>query len=338
MLFHENLDDILYLYLMFQRFKLFFITSFFVASNLLAQNSIPKVQYGSINRIENIGGFVDGRNVDIWLPPNYRPSEKYPVLYMHDGQMLFDSAITWNKQEWNVDGVLSKLILNKEIKPLIVVGIWNNGSKRRAEYLPEDPIEILSDGERQFLLGKDRLGILPLFENPVQSNNYLKFIVETLKPKIDSMFLTHKSENYIGGSSMGGLISLYAICKYPEVFKGAVCMSTHWPGLFINPDSINPFYRDFQKYLDLNLPDPKTHKIYFDHGNKTLDSMYGPAQNSVNQIMADLGYAVENKIDLKKIKFKKGTSCLSLFFEGKDHSELSWSERLHIPMKYLFGY
>ncbi len=307
------------------------------AGKLIAQNTIPKVQFGSIKRIENIGGFVDGRNVDIWLPPNYRPSEKYSVLYMHDGQMLFDSTITWNKQEWKVDEVLGKMILNKDIKPLIVVGIWNNGSKRRAEYLPEDPIEILSDGERQFLLGKDRQGILPLFEHPVQSNNYLRFIVEILKPKIDSMFLTVKNENYIGGSSMGGLISLYAICKYPDVFKGAVCMSTHWPGLFIEPDSINPFYRDFQKYLDLNLPDPKTHKIYFDHGNKTLDSMYAPAQSAVNQIMADLGYVVENKIDPKNLKYKKGTSCLSLFFEGKDHSEISWSKRLHIPMKFMFG-
>ena len=252
--------------------------------------------------------------------------------------MLFDSTITWNKQEWDVDGVLGKMIVSNQIKPVIVVGIWNNGSKRRAEYLPEDPLEILTDGENQFMLGKDRLGILPLFDVPVESNNYLRFVVEKLKPKIDSMFKTVKNENYIGGSSMGGLISLYAICKYPEVFKGAICMSTHWPGLFIRPDSINPFYRDFQKYLDLNLPDPHKHKIYFDHGNKTLDSMYAPAQKSVNQIMVDLGYVVENKINQKKMKFKKGTSCLSLFFEGKDHSELSWSERLNIPMKYMFGH
>jgi len=323
---------------MIQSYKLFIFTSFLVAGNLLAQNSLPKVLYGSIKRIENIGGFVDGRNVDIWLPPNYRPSKKYPVIYMHDGQMLFDSAITWNRQEWKVDEVLGKMILNKEIRPMIVVGIWNNGSKRRAEYLPEDPLEILTDGENQFVLGKDRLGILPLFEHPVQSNNYLRFIVEILKPKIDSMFKTVKNENYIGGSSMGGLISLYAICKYPDVFKGALCMSTHWPGLFIRPDSVNPFYRDFQKYLDLNLPDPKSHKIYFDHGNKTLDSMYGPAQNAVNQIMVDLGYTIENRLNVKKMKFKESTSCLSLFFEGKDHSELSWSERLNIPMKYMFGY
>ena len=323
---------------MLNPFKFFFFTMLFMVGKLLAQNSIPKVQYGTIKRIENIGGFVDARNIDIWLPPNFSPSKSYPVLYMHDGQMLFDSTITWNKQEWDVDGVLGKMIVSNQIKPVIVVGIWNNGSKRRAEYLPEDPLEILTDGENQFMLGKDRLGILPLFDVPVQSNNYLRFVVEKLKPKIDSMFKTVKNENYIGGSSMGGLISLYAICKYPEVFKGAICMSTHWPGLFIRPDSINPFYRDFQKYLDLNLPDPHKHKIYFDHGNKTLDSMYAPAQKSVNQIMVDLGYVVENKINQKKMKFKKGTSCLSLFFEGKDHSELSWSERLNIPMKYMFGH
>jgi len=323
---------------MLHKSQIIIFAVFFFVGNSFAQNSIPNVKYGSIKRIENIGGFVDARKVDVWLPPNFSPSEKYPTLYMHDGQMLFDSAITWNNQEWKVDEVLGKMILNKEIRPMIVVGIWNNGNKRRAEYLPEDPIEILSDGENQFLLTKNRMGILPIFDYPVQSNKYLRFIVEILKPKIDSIFRTSKNENYIGGSSMGGLISLYAICKYPDIFKGAICMSTHWPGLFIRPDSANPFYRDFQKYLDLHLPDPHKHKIYFDHGNKTLDSMYSAAQISVNQIMRNLGYNLENSKNIKKIKFQKDISCLSLFFEGKDHSELSWSERFNIPIRYMFGF
>ena len=121
------------------------------------------------------------------------------------------------------------------------------------------------------------------------------------------------------GSSKGGLISMYAICEYPEIFGGAICMSTHWPGIFASES--NPIPLAFQNYLKANLPNPKTHKIYFDFGTETLDKMYEPYQIKVDEIMKAKKYGKKNWQTLK--------------FEGEDHSEKSWAKRLSIPLAFM---
>src|SRR5688572_30265407 len=98
-------------------------------------NIIPNVSAGKINRIWFRSAFVDHRYIDIWLPDNYNEKYKYNVLYMHDGQMLFD-PVNWNRQEWNVDSTFSILMAKGSIKKTIVVGIHNNGWKRHAEFFP----------------------------------------------------------------------------------------------------------------------------------------------------------------------------------------------------------
>ena len=86
---------------------------------------------GKIYRIENFPTkFITPRKVDVWLPVNYSTTKKYSVLYMHDGQMLFDANSTWNKQEWMVDEVVSRLIAENKIEDLIVVAIWNISNLR----------------------------------------------------------------------------------------------------------------------------------------------------------------------------------------------------------------
>lgn len=162
-----------------------------------------------------------------------------------------------------------------------------------------------------------------LFKTAISSDNYLKFMVKELKPFIDSTYstLTEKEHTFVAGSSMGGLISMYALCEYPDVFQGAACLSTHWPGIF---DTINnPIPSKFVAYLDENLPDPKTHKIYFDYGTETLDALYGPFQTMVDSIMVKHNYNQENWKTLK--------------FEGEDHSERAWNKRLDIPLKFLLS-
>lgn len=87
---------------------------------------LPKVKYGTIERIESFKtDFVEPRNIDIWLPENYDISKQYSVVYMHDGQMLFDSDITWNKTAWDADDTFGILLENGEIHDCIIVGIWN---------------------------------------------------------------------------------------------------------------------------------------------------------------------------------------------------------------------
>lgn len=282
---------------------------------------IPKVAQGKIERhVGFVSKYVTNRTIDVWLPNGYRLNKKYPVLYMHDGQMLFDSNITWNKQEWDVDSIVQKLISRSLIREVIVVGIHNISKERHSDYFPQKPFESLPANTKDSILNLGR-GEMQLFAKPVQSDMYLKFIVKELIPFVDEKYATMKGpENtFIMGSSMGGLISWYALCEYPEIFGGAACLSTHWPGIFTVEN--NPIPDAFYNYLKLNLPDSKNHRIYFDFGTATLDALYPPLQEKVDEIMVMKGY--------------NSTNWKSLMFKGEDHSENAWSKRLHEPLKFL---
>ena len=283
----------------------------------------PKVTSGKIEHFDNFkSSFVDARNIDVWLPDDYSEEEKYAVIYMHDGQMLFDKNITWNKQAWEMDETAGKLNAEGKTKKFIVVGIWNNGQKRHFEYFPQKAFRKLSAEEKEFVSNSLKLkGRINETFNPI-SDNYLKFIVTELKPFIDIHFSTLKDKDntFIAGSSMGGLISLYAICEYPDVFGSAACLSTHWTGIFQLED--NPVTAAFFDYMKTYLPDPRTHRIYFDYGDQTLDSLYPTLQKQVDIIMTEKGFTNKNWI--------------TKFFPGKDHSEKSWAERMSIPLEFLF--
>jgi len=284
---------------------------------------IPKVSCGTIKRLENFPSkFVDARNVDVWLPEGYSASKKYAVLYMHDGQMLFDSTTTWNKTEWGVDETMCKLLFSKKIRDCIVVGIWNT-NKRHPEYFPQKAFYGMSEANQQTILAVGADKNAPLLGRGPVSDNYLKFLVFELKPFIDAQFstLTDQQNTFIAGSSMGGLISMYAICEYPGVFGGAACLSTHWPGIFTTVD--NPVPAAFIDYLKTHLPSPQNHKIYFDYGSKTLDAQYKPYQLQADSIMMADGYTEANWVTRE--------------FPGADHSEKSWNRRLGIPLLFLLG-
>ena len=299
----------------------FLLITFFLSNCLIAQE--PKVSSGRIERLSLFpSSFVDARNVDIWLPEGYDRKKKYAVLYMHDGQMLYDSTITWNKTAWDVDDVAAELIKAKKVKDFIVVGIWNGGPKRHAEYFPQKPFESLPQSVQDTLYGANRSNGDGVFKgNKVQSDNYLLFLVKELKPYIDKKYATKEdpANTIIAGSSMGGLISMYAICEYPDVFGGAACLSTHWPGIFFMNN--NPVPQAFFTYLETHLPDPKSHKLYFDHGTATLDAMYPVLQKRVDEIIKAKGY--------------DSTNFITKEFPGEDHSETAWRKRLHIPLEFL---
>jgi enterochelin esterase-like enzyme len=161
--------------------------------------STKKGVTGIVKRHENFSSkFVDARNVDVWLPASYErnKSKRYPVVYMHDGQMLFDATTTWNHQEWGIDETMTRLISEGTIREAIVVGVWNT-PKRFAEYMPEKAV---TGPEVQPL--KDAPAIK---REQIVSNNYLKFLVYELKPFIDNTYRTlqGRKDTFIMGSSMG---------------------------------------------------------------------------------------------------------------------------------------
>jgi predicted alpha/beta superfamily hydrolase len=284
---------------------------------IITQAQLPNVYIGKIERVDSFySKFVQARTVDVWLPENYSTNKKYAVLYMHDGQMLFDSTKTWNKQEWNVDETTSSLISQNFIKSCIVVGIWNTGKLRHSDYFPTKVVNALPNALRDSIINDELQG-------KSRADDYLKFIVKELKPFIDKKYSTWKNaENtLIAGSSMGGLISLYAICEYPNVFGKAACISTHWIG------SSKRLYagisKEFIVYLKQNAPSPKNHVLYFDYGMKGLDALYKIHQVKVNEILQHVGYNNKN--------------LLVKEFAEHNHNEKAWSERLHIPLQFLLG-
>jgi predicted alpha/beta superfamily hydrolase len=272
--------------------------------------------------------YIDAREVHVWLPDGYKESrEPFSVLYMHDGAMLFDASRTWNGQSWDVDDTAGRMLHEGKLKNFIVVGIFNGDSVkpglRHSELFPQKPFEALPETTQKQLYTLQRGENHPLFPEKVKSDNYLKFIVKELKPWVDRKYRVKRDRDhtFIMGSSMGGLISMYAISEYPEVFGGAACLSTHWPGIF--PEGENPVPAQFFEYMKNSLPDPKTHRIYFDFGTETLDAHYPPLQAEVDKIMRQKGFSKENWISLR--------------FDGEDHSENAWKKRLDIPLAFLLG-
>jgi enterochelin esterase-like enzyme len=303
------------------------ITAAFVSIALsstlvLTAQTIQQVCSGKLIHVENFQSkYVDARNVDIWLPDGYDGKKKFDVLYMHDGQMLFDSATTWNKQTWDADDVASVLMKNKQLRDFIIVGVWNAGAKRHSDYFPQRPFEQLTAVEKDTVTKQlQQVGRTNELFQP-QSDKYLQFLVTELKPFVDANYRVHKTKEhtFIAGSSMGGLISMYAVCEYPEVFGGAACLSTHWLGTFTNEN--NPVPAAFISYLKQKLSKLQQHTLYFDCGDQTLDAFYPPYQKQVDAFLT----SYNNK------RWK------SAFFPGTDHSEKAWHNRLHIPLQFLFG-
>ncbi len=151
------------------------------------------------------------RNVLVYLPPEYgtNPERRYPVLYMHDGQNLINPQDAFGGVVWGVDETAQTLILENQIEPLIIVGIYNSGDKRLDEYTP-----VKSAGGRM----KGRGG---------QADNYGRMIIEELKPFIDNEYLTKSEREFtgLGGSSLGGLVSLHLGFKRPDVFSRLAVIS-----------------------------------------------------------------------------------------------------------------
>lgn len=265
---------------------------------------------GNLDIYENFESqHVASRTVRVWTPADYSADRKYDVIYMHDGQNLFDSSITWNHQEWGVDECMSELMSTGKIRPCIVVGIDNISEIRYEEYYPTAICSEIAPG------------VLPEGFNPL-GDEYLRFIVEEVKPFVDSLYSTwgDAEHTFVMGSSCGGLISSYALCEYPEVFGGAACLSTHC-------SLMNPYTRTDQKpaadayleYLRTKLPSDRL--LYMDRGDCAIDTPYAEPQEAINRMIQSLGWP-ESQFTYR-------------FFPGHSHSENDWRSRLDIPVQFM---
>ncbi|MBC6429255.1 MAG: esterase family protein, partial [Cellvibrionales bacterium] len=275
----------------------------------------PQVTAGQLRHFPQFPSqHVPPRDIRVWLPTSYaelrQQGHKLPVLYLQDGQMLFDARTTWNGQEWGIDEVAAKLIAAGQVPPFIAVGIDNGGPTRRnAEYFPQKPFVALP-------------ATLQAASHPPQSAAYLRFLTEELMPFIEREFAIQRDSAWLMGSSMGALISLYALTEYPHLFAGAACLSTHWPASLAPPQESQTLAA-ILAYLTAHLPPAGHHRLYFDHGDQDLDANYAPYQKQVDQLLQTKGYTAADS--------------LSLVFPGQTHDEQAWQDRLHIPLTFLLG-
>lgn len=226
------------------------------------------------------------RRIWIYIPPSYQnEKKKFPVIYMHDGQNLFDK-LTSGFGEWGVDEILDSLS-KLDIKQSIVVGINHGGSERLLEYNPFDS---------KFGKGK--------------GDAYVDFIVKSLKPFIDKNYRTLKSAKHtsIIGSSMGGLLSLYAAVKYPKTF-GAT-------GVFSPAFWISPLLYDYASKTRTN----KKTRFYFLAGELESKEMVSDMQK-MHDLLVKKGYPLSN---LKFITKQDG-----------QHSEWFWQREFPDFYKWL---
>lgn len=251
--------------------------------------------------------------VVIWLPPGYDASkQRYGVVYMHDGQNLFDPKRSNFNKVWAADKSALRLIAAGKTKPFVIVGIDQPGEDRGRQYFPRAMIDLLSPAVRKKLESQGN-------GKPIISDEYLKFIINELKPKIDREYRTKRGRKHtaIAGSSMGGLISLYAITKYPKVFGTAGAVSTHLP--LGNPnwtvDERNDIFAAWRTYARQELGKPGGRRIWFDHGTETLDAFYQPYQENLDAALVANGW-------------KKGRDFSSRVYTGTPHEENAWAARL----------
>ncbi len=241
------------------------------------------------------------RDILVYLPPGYESNKKkrYSVLYLNDGQNLFDGATSFIPgQEWRVDETVQSLIATGQIEPLIVVGIYNTGKDRINEYTPTE--------DQKFKMGG-------------KADVYGRMLVEELKPFIDTNYQTRKDARHtgLGGSSLGGLVSLYLGLKYSDVFGRLAVMS---PSVWFANKQILREIETVRKKPPL--------RIWVDTGTKEGTTAEEAQQTVVNARL------------LKETLVRKGWRLgkdLSYFeAEGAEHNERAWATRMEPVLKFLF--
>ncbi|WP_186728924.1 alpha/beta hydrolase [Sphingomonas panacisoli] len=251
---------------------------------------------------------IPARTVQVWLPPDYATSKRrYPVIYLHDGQNVYDDPSPWSGKSWAVHRALAKLIAERKVRPAILVAVWNTDN-RLGEYMPEAAVPpVVAPGDPN---ADDLFKKLPVERAKIAGDAYLAFLADELKPLIDKQYRTLRGprDTMLMGSSMGGLISAYALVRYPTVFGAAACLSTAWP--------IGDGFTE--RWFETHLP-PYTARLYFDYGTGTNDGTIAPFQAKLDAAAG------------------KRRGWVSRAFPGAEHSERAWAARVDIPLTFLLG-
>jgi predicted alpha/beta superfamily hydrolase len=243
------------------------------------------------------------RNVLVYLPPRYddEPGSRYPVLYMHDGQNLFDRATAFGGHEWEMDETAEALVAAGKIQPLIIVGIYNTGA-RMTEYTP--------------------VGATPATGR--SGDDYERFVIEELKPFIDRTYRTRpgREDTAVAGSSLGGLMSLEMAMRHPDTFGKAGVVS---PSLFWNNGQLIQEAAEHARRGDL-----KGERLWIDIG--TNEQPIPPG--------GTVSVAVQNTrrlvAEFQRAGLTEGVNYTYVEVPGGEHNETWWARRMDRMLMFLF--
>jgi len=234
-------------------------------------------------------GPVAPHDVNVWLPDDAAPGTRHPVLYIVDLEQVPDNEQRMH-DAGGPSGHLAALAAAALCRSAIVVGIGAAASGLR-HYTPAAPLALLPPELRARALGA--LGGAPL------SDTYLQCLVAQVKPAVDRAFptLPGPAHSFIAGADMGGLLSLYALTRYPRVFGGAASLSTERAMLppDLMPEADFPTWRGaieraIARYLAETLPRARTHRLYVDYSDPSRDALSAPLRHAVERISAARGY------------------------------------------------
>lgn len=278
-----------------------------IAAPLNAQESGRRIEYDRIAA----AGLPDQR-LTVWLPPGYDTGERrHPVVYMHDGHNLFDVKNSNFNKIWAADAAMLAAVRTGKVEPHIIIGIWAPGKDRYRQYLPRSAYDIAPPALRAQMDAAAG--------GEVVSDRYLAWIAGPLKDWVDASFRTRpgRDDTAIIGSSMGGLMSCYAILERPEVFGRAGCVSSHWPA--VDPRAVagedSGVRQMWDAWFAARLGAADGRRVWMDHGTATLDQYYAPYQQAIDAQFAAAGW-------------QKGRDFESRVYEGAEHEENAWAARL----------
>jgi len=264
--------------------------------------SMPKhTLTGNIKRHRAFPSKILGnrRDILVYLPRGYRhlSRRRYPVLYLHDGQNVFDAATSFSGVEWGVDETVERLIKEKLIEPLIVVAVANMGDERINEYTPTRGV-IDAKAKRK----KRSKGL---------ARTYARFLMDELKPYIDRKYQTKPDAEFtgLGGSSLGGLVTLVIGTLYPQVFSRLIVMS---PSIWWDDFTIFRLVDSIGQKPEL--------KIWLDTGTGE------PGWENARQLLS--------RFIEKGWKLQKDVQYMEV--QGAEHNEAAWAVRVEPALRFLF--
>lgn len=263
------------------------------------------------------------RDLFVWVPDAPTPPDGFPVLYMQDGQNLFDARLVPFGTAWEVDRAFSRLADAGEAAPAIVVGIAST-AERFTDYAPALILDRLPPGARG--------AVETAWGGAPRVAGYARMVIEEVKPLIDARFpaCPDAAATFVGGSSLGAVAALEIVARYPDRVAGAACLSAHYSLLPVTGAENIPEHFAAEvtiavgDFAEACLPPAGRHILWIDRSALAIDRFYGPTHAALATSLAGLGYV-------------DGVDLALRLYPGVGHDEGAWRARLDDALVFLFG-